>query len=77
MGVDSPLNLRTNRMSDRVFGLKKDSQAYELVLQALEIADSESLSEAHQFLREQVCELELKYWECLAISDCFEKCIRA
>lgn len=60
----------------RVHGLKTDSIAYSLVLQAIDISLSESKSEAEQFLREQVTELKLKYWECLAIGECFYKKLR-
>ena len=61
----------------RIHGLKTDSEAYALVVQAVDIALSDSKSEAEQFLREQVTELKLKYWECLAIAECFNKSLKA
>lgn len=57
---------------ERVYGLRTDSEAFALVKQAVDIALSDTLAEAKQFLREQVCEMGLKYWECLAIGQCFD-----
>ena len=64
------------KTNERVHGLKTDSEAYKLVSQALDIALSESVHEAEQFLREQVTELELKYWECMAIANCFSASVK-